>query len=176
MKKKEKESKFNGSKILNYCLLAFYFIILLGMVAVLFITFRRTMSEETKVILFDAKTSFELIITSLTIMFASSIIVPKFMLKLEVENAVKEELDDKINKRIDEIFEKRIIEKMNAEILKTDAHLSRMIALFLTKDNDEKYEIWSIGWCFRSLKRYQKLENVSIDIYNDLIKLIGVVL
>jgi len=171
----KKDNKASCTKLLNIIFISFYFFILLGMVAVLVITFCRTMSNETKVIVNDAATSFGLIITSMTIMFASSIIVPKFMLKQEVDNAVEEKINDNINKQIDDKFEKQFKEKMNLEILKTDAHLSRMIALFLTKDNDEKYEIWSIGWCFRSLKRYQKLENVGIDIYNDLIKLIGVV-
>jgi len=173
--RKEKKSTGGSAGIINIILTSFYLVILLAMVAVLAITFYRTMSDETKVIVYDAKTSFALIITSLTIMFASSIIVPKFMLKYEVENSVEEKLNAVIDKKFDEKFEERVIEKMNAEILKIDAHLSRMIAFFLSNDYKEIYEIWSIGWCFRSLKGYQKLKNIGLDVYNDFLRIIAFV-
>lgn len=111
----------------------------------------------------SVETSFNLILTSLAIMFASSIIFPKVMLKQEVENAVKQEIENIIKKELKAELEN----DLNKEIWKTDAHLSRMVAFFLAHKNDKEYPIWAIGWCFRSLKRYQKLEIYDIIKYND---------
>ena len=58
------------------------------------------------------------------------------------------------------------------ELFRVDAHLSRMIAVYL-RDN---YPLWSLGWAFRSLKRYSRLpesNNIYTDFLSFMEKLIG---
>lgn len=75
-----------------------------------------------------------------------------------LEKKAKECIDGKIN-------------EVKNEIKKTDAHLSRMIAFDLVGE----YPIWSIGWAFRSLKRYVKLDSKKVALveYYDFVRFIN---
>jgi hypothetical protein len=58
-----------------------------------------------------------------------------------------------IEKFLDKEYKPTILHRAE-EVIKIDAHLSRMIAFTLMERN---YHCWAIGWSFRSLKRYNEL-------------------
>lgn len=72
-----------------------------------------------------------------------------------------------MHKKVDKQFHKYIDDAKN-ELYKTDAQLSRMVAFQLHKE----YPIWSIGWAYRSLKRYKNLDSTKIGFleYRDFIQ------
>lgn len=113
--------------------------------------------------------SFSLVLSGLAIFVTGTIIIPKFLLEHEVKNAVEEYAEKSIQEKAKECVDSKVQEAKN-DNLKTDAHLSRMIAFALT----EKFPVWSIGWAFRSLKRYIKLDakKVGFAEYRDFIEFI----
>ena len=112
---------------------------------------------------------FSLILSALGVVVGSSFVLPKFLLEKEIKNAVEEYASESIEKKAVECIDKKIADAKNDNV-KTDAHLSRMIAFGLT----EKFPIWSIGWAFRSLKRYVELDanKIGFEDYRDFIEFI----
>ena len=96
--------------------------------------------------------------------------MPKLILENEVKVAVNQYSQEILEKKAEECIDGKINEVKN-EIKKTDAHLSRMIAFDLV----DEYPIWSIGWAFRSLKRYVKLDSKKVALveYTDFVRFIN---
>lgn len=86
-----------------------------------------------------------LLISFLGLSFAIAIAAPYFISKNKMKSVVKNFLEKE--------YKPNILQKAE-EVLKLDAHLSRMIAFDLMEKN---YHYWAIGWAFRSLKRYNEL-------------------
>ena len=86
-----------------------------------------------------------LLITILALAFAIAIATPYFISKKTMKSVVKDFLDKD--------YKPNILHRAE-EVIKIDAHLSRMIAFDLMEKN---YHYWAIGWSFRSLKRYNEL-------------------
>ena len=86
-----------------------------------------------------------LLISFLGLSFAIAIAAPYFISKNKMKSVVKNFLEKE--------YKPNILQKAE-EVLKLDAHLSRMIAFDLMGKN---YHYWAIGWAFRSLKRYNEL-------------------
>lgn len=116
------------------------------------------------------KIDFALILSALTVLVTGSFIMPKLILENEVKVAVNQYSQEILEKKAKECIDGKINEVKN-EIKKTDAHLSRMIAFDLV----DEYPIWSIGWAFRSLKRYAKLDSKKVALveYTDFVKFIN---
>ena len=116
------------------------------------------------------KIDFALILSALTILVTGSFIMPKLILENEVKLAVNQYSQDMLEKKAKECIDGKINEVKN-EIKKTDAYLSRMIAFDLV----DEYPIWSIGWAFRSLKRYVKLDSKKVALveYTDFVRFIN---
>ena len=90
-----------------------------------------------------------LLITILALAFAIAIAIaiatPYFISKKAMKSVVKDFLDKD--------YKPNILHRAE-EVIKIDAHLSRMIAFDLMEKN---YHYWAIGWAFRSLIRYNEL-------------------
>lgn len=116
------------------------------------------------------KIDFALVLSALTVLVTGSFIMPKLILENEVNIAVNQYSQDMLEKKAEECIDGKINEVKN-EIKKTDAHLSRMIAFDLV----DEYPIWSIGWAFRSLKRYVKLDSKKVALveYTDFVRFIN---
>ncbi|MBQ4554239.1 MAG: DUF89 family protein [Spirochaetaceae bacterium] len=116
------------------------------------------------------KIDFALVLSALTVLVTGSFIMPKLILENEVKVAVNQYSQDMLEKKAKECIDGKINEVKN-EIKKTDAHLSRMIAFDLV----DEYPIWSIGWAFRSLKRYVKLDSKKVALveYTDFVRFIN---
>ena len=125
--------------------------------AVAAITFIKALgSDETPRALLE-RMDFSVILSALTLLLGGTVILPKFLLKSEVKNAVKEEVEIRGAHIVKAEAEKYISDKIQEtknEANKMGAHFSRMIAFFLSTD----YPIWSVGWAFRSLKCYETLD------------------
>ncbi|WP_421879793.1 hypothetical protein [Marinoscillum sp.] len=119
-----------------------FLIFLLIVVSIVAVTF--TGAKEVEV----NNGTFGLILAGITITLASSIIIPKITLEKDVKEEVAKGFDEAVLK-----FRGEIEESYHKDLYRTDAHLSKMIAFFLFQDQP----IWSIGWTFRSFKRYVKL-------------------
>ncbi len=96
-----------------------------------------------------------LTITALNLAIAA--LTPYFITKGAIKDSIKEEIDNDLKVSM--------LEQME-ENKKTDAHISRMIALWLIS---KKQYIWATGWCFRSLKKYASLSGKYKHAYDDLI-------
>ena len=171
-KNNETRKNFPWNNLFN----VFYFIIFIMIIGILTFSFFIGFFGKNISINVNNDISFSLILTSLAILFASSVIVPKFMLRHEVDNAIISKYENEWKHRISKEIKTIIDSGPNKELWRTDAHLSRMIAFFLTKNDANVYPIWAIGWCFRSLKRYSKLENLGVDEYQDFLKLVRIIL
>ena len=116
------------------------------------------------------KIDFALVLSALTVLVTGSFIMPKLILENEVKVAVNQYSQEILEKKAEECIDGKINEVKN-EIKKTDAHLSRMIAFDLVGE----YPIWSIGWAFRSLKRYVKLDSKKVALveYTDFVRFIN---
>ncbi|MBQ1999676.1 MAG: hypothetical protein II220_09385 [Spirochaetales bacterium] len=86
-----------------------------------------------------------LLISFLGLAFAIAIASPYFISKNKMQSVLKDFLDKD--------YKPNILHRAE-EVVKIDAHLSRMIAFTLMERN---YHCWAIGWAFRSLKRYNEL-------------------
>ena len=86
-----------------------------------------------------------LLISFLGLAFAIAIASPYFISKNKMKSVIKKFLDSD--------YKPSILHRAE-EVVKIDAHLSRMIAFTLMERN---YHCWAIGWSFRSLKRYNEL-------------------
>lgn len=128
--------------------------------------------EEISIVNNDTvnKIDFALVLSALTVLVTGSFIMPKLILENEVKVAVNQYSQDMLEKKAKECIDGKINEVKN-EIKKTDAHLSRMIAFDLV----DEYPIWSIGWAFRSLKRYAKLDSKKVALveYTDFVRFIN---
>ena len=148
---------------------AFSILVLCVFIAVS-ITFCRVQGNEKAFSALAKGMNFSVVLSALTLLVGGSIILPKFLLQSEVatavENGLKEHADKIIQEKTDSYIKNEIKDAKN-EMTKFDAHFSRMIAFFL----NENYPVWSVGWCFRSLKRYGKLDVVSVG-FNEYIDFI----
>ena len=97
---------------------------------------------------------FTLLLTGYAIFITGTLIIPKVLLKREVEKGLEEYAKENVKQMVDERFQERIKDTQN-ELHRTDAHLSRMVAFQL----HENYPVWSVGWAYRSLKRYKNLNS-----------------
>ena len=97
---------------------------------------------------------FTLLLTGYAIFLTGTLIIPKVLLKREVEKGLEEYAKENVKQMVDERFQECIKDTQN-ELHRTDAHLSRMVAFQL----HENYPVWSIGWAYRSLKRYKNLDS-----------------
>ena len=86
-----------------------------------------------------------LLISFLGLAFAIAVASPYFISKNKMQSVLKDFLDKD--------YKPNILHRAE-EVVKIDAHLSRMIAFTLMERN---YHCWAIGWSFRSLKRYNEL-------------------
>ena len=86
-----------------------------------------------------------LLISFLGLSFAIAIAAPYFISKNKMKQVVKDFLDKD--------YKPNILHRAE-DVIRIDAHLSRMIAFDLMEKN---YHYWAIGWSFRSLKRYNEL-------------------
>jgi len=145
-------------------------ILVLCVFIVVSITFCRVQGNEKAFSALAKGMNFSVVLSALTLLVGGSIILPKFLLQSEVatavENGLKEHADKIIQEKTDSYIKNEIKDAKN-EMTKFDAHFSRMIAFFL----NENYPVWSVGWCFRSLKRYGKLDVVSVG-FNEYIDFI----
>lgn len=148
---------------------AFSILVLCVFIAVS-ITFCRVQGNEKAFSALAKGMNFSVVLSALTLLVGGSIILPKFLLQSEVatavENGLKEHADKIIQEKTDSYIKNEIKDAKNG-MTKFDAHFSRMIAFFL----NENYPVWSVGWCFRSLKRYGKLDVVSVG-FNEYIDFI----
>lgn len=102
--------------------------------------------------------AFSFILTGLGIFVATSVFLPKFIMK--------QIIDDKIEEAKEQL--KKDGNQYEIEVLKTEAHDNRMNAYFLIKHEDY---LWALGWGIKSFKQYLKLMNrndYNLN-YNDLI-------
>ena len=97
---------------------------------------------------------FTLLLTGYAIFITGTLFIPKVLLKKEVEEGLEKYAKETAKKTIDEHFQERIKSTQN-ELYRMDAHLSRMVAFQLHKE----YPVWSVGWAYRSLKRYKNLDS-----------------
>lgn len=86
-----------------------------------------------------------LLISFLGLSFTIAIASPYFISKNKMKSVVKDFLDKD--------YKPNILHRAE-DVVRIDAHLSRMIAFDLMEKN---YHYWAIGWSFRSLKRYNEL-------------------
>lgn len=86
-----------------------------------------------------------LLVSFLGLSFAIAIASPYFISKNKMKSVVKDFLDKE--------YKPNILHRAE-DVVRIDAHLSRMIAFDLMEKN---YHYWAIGWAFRSLKRYNEL-------------------
>lgn len=114
---------------------------------------------------------FTLLLTGYAIFLTGTLIIPKVLLKKEVEEGLEKYAKETAKKTVDEHFQERIKDTQN-ELHRTDAHLSRMVAFQL----HEEYPVWSVGWAYRSLKRYKNLDSKKIGFieYRDFIRFLEV--
>jgi hypothetical protein len=123
---------------------------------------------------------FSIIITSLGFLITGSVLLPKYAIKKEIEDAVEARSAETEKRISSELkmnltnFEKKndILYAKKDDLLATDAHLSRMVAYFLEKE----IPIWAIGWGLRSLKRYIRLEKQKKANYLDFLHDVYVIL
>ncbi|MBD5406573.1 MAG: protein-glutamate O-methyltransferase family protein [Treponema sp.] len=110
---------------------------------------------------------FTLLLTGYAIFITGTLIIPKVLLKKEVEEGLEKYAKETAKKTVDEHFQERIKSTQN-ELYRMDAHLSRMVAFQL----HENYPVWSVGWAYRSLKRYKNLDSkkTSFIEYRDFIR------
>ncbi len=103
-----------------------------------------------------------IVIAALTLVVATSILVPQFVLKNKIREEIDEMVPNMVAKQIDEK-----IKDLRIEYASVDAHMSRMNSHFLLEKN--RY-FWSLGWAFRSLKRYITTKNLK---YEELLKYVN---
>lgn len=96
----------------------------------------------------SATSVYSLVVISFTITVALAAIIPYFI----STNTIQSEADDAVNRATKEFDQKIISNKINN--LRTDAHLSRMVGQRL---RDQNICNWSVGWFYRSIKRYNKI-------------------
>lgn len=115
----------------------------------------------------SGRIDFTLLLTGYAIFITGTLLVPKLLLKKEVEEGLEKYAKETVRKTLDEHFLKRINDTKN-ELYRTDAQLSRMVAFQL----HEQYPVWSVGWAYRSLKRYKNLDSTKIGFleYRDFIQ------
>ncbi|MBD5438819.1 MAG: protein-glutamate O-methyltransferase family protein [Treponema sp.] len=97
---------------------------------------------------------FTLLLTGYAIFITGTLFIPKVLLKKEVEEGLEKYAKEIAKKTVDERFQERIKSTQN-ELYRMDAHFSRMFAFQL----HENYPVWSVGWAYRSLKRYKNLDS-----------------
>jgi hypothetical protein len=170
--KSGKEKRRKKATSISFLINIGYLLVLMGLIVLVTVAILSLFKIGDKVIVKSLEPSFALIVAGLGVFFTASVLLPKFLLQTEVNNGLHDilpEIDDMIKPRLDDL---------NNEIKRTDAHLSRMIALFLNKDKTVSYNIWAVGWCFRSLNRYASLnpKKTGINEYRDFIDMIQIIL
>ena len=88
-----------------------------------------------------------LLLSFLSLAFAIAIATPYFISKNQIKSVVQDYLKKDYKEEIEESVE---------NINRTDAHLSRMMAFILLKQD---YYYWAVGWAFRALKRYKNMSD-----------------
>lgn len=156
---------------------------------------------------FDGEESgfFSIILTCIGFFITSSILLPRFLLRQEVENVTDSalrELKADIISDFDRIV-KEEVEKINTkldneltEVKKDlDSKLDEMKSMFkdyskvtelkrtdahlsrmIAFNLQDKEPIWAIGWCCRTLKRYIALEPKNTKDYQDFIEMVNQIL
>lgn len=164
--KKNKENKGNKKEKLYFSILLAVLILLIFTIIANFFTYL----FYGNIFLTTESGTYSIVLTALAILVSGTFIMPKLILENEVEAEVKRYAEEEIQKKTSECIGSEI-SKVKNELNKTDAHLSRMISFFLTND----FSVWSIGWAFRSLKRYIKLDSKQIGLneYYDFINFIN---
>lgn len=178
---KEKRKKKFGLFTKIFSIL--YLLSVLGILALIIVSIVNSINNNSPSAIDDPSSTFALILAGITITLTSSIIIPKVLLKGEVQEEV-EKFNDDIYKQLKEEY----LPLLDTHVNVTDAHLSRMIGYLLLENSKNKREntkeylyqlIWSIGWALRSYKNYIRGaagvdvmgEKVSIENYRDLIKI-----
>ncbi|WP_308510123.1 hypothetical protein [uncultured Treponema sp.] len=172
---KDSQSKIAFMEKMYFIILVLVIIMIFSAIIIMIIAFVRHCPLPADHI------SFSLLMSGLAIFLTGTIIIPKFLLERVTNDAVRDFAKETVEKYTKEVFKEhfdsRILEiktdisKTQNNIDKCDAHLSRMIALGLAKNTP----IWSVGWAFRSLKRYRRLNqnDVGLKEYRDFIALIN---
>lgn len=166
MKNEEKNKKDNSEKKNSLREKIYFIILLLVIVMIVSATIMLILSFFCICPLRLDEFSFAILISGLAIFVTGTILIPKFLLEKEVKNAVIEYAEKAIQEKAKNCIDEKIQDAKN-DNFKTDAHLSRMIAFGLT----ERFPVWSIGWGFRSLKRYIKLDasKIGFEEYKDFV-------
>lgn len=103
----------------------------------------------------DISFGISLLIGLLGIAFSLVLATPHFIMDNKIEAVVREVVKQK--------FEPDLLNR-SEEVIKLDAHLSRMIAFTLL---EQEYYAWAIGWSFRALKRYTELNSEYTELYRE---------
>ncbi len=129
-----------------------------------------------------SESTFEVILAGITITLASSIILPKVLLRNEVEASLQT-----MKRELIEEFRREELPKFLTDTLVLDGHISRMIGTLLLSSKDEEHKseymyniIWSLSWSIRAYKKYIKAsqgqtvtgEDVTLENYHDLVLII----
>lgn len=177
-------TKFNWFIGATYFVCVLGIMILVGLAIYASVNTPNLNTTNNHKIITDHTAIFAVILAGLTITLASSIIIPKVLLKFEVESQLSQ-----LKLEFKKEFKEEVLPKFLTENKVTDAHLSRMIGYTIlhqsnfTKKKSESehlYQLtWSIGWALRSYKRYIEAsegesitgEDISLENYDDLISI-----
>lgn len=178
---KEKRRKKLGLFTKAFSIL--YLLTVLAILVLIIVSIVNSIVNHSPSAIDDPNTTFAVILAGITITLTSSIIIPKVLLKGEVEDEV-ENLKKDIYSQLTDDF----LPSLQSHVNVTDAHLSRMIGHLMLENAESKISdkkeylfqlVWSIGWALRSYKNYISGaagvdvmgERVSLDNYRDLIKI-----
>ncbi|MBR6198707.1 MAG: DUF89 family protein [Spirochaetales bacterium] len=103
-------------------------------------------------ICYSPKIDFVLLITGYGFLLSGSILIPEFLMKNKIKEAMAEEKQknaDEITQMVYDRFSGKM-DELAGERYKLDGDLSRMIAFILKKENP----IWAMGWSLHALKTY----------------------
>ena len=175
-----------GSDLLSRLFSILYFLVILGMLALIGISIYASLCGKSNPSVTDSNAVFAVILAGITIVLTTALVIPKIVIRGEVASEI-----GKLKQDIIDHIKENEIQLFNTPVNVTDAHLSRMMGFLLLdkasrRENVEKdqkeylYElIWAIGWASRSYKNYIRGakgtvvmgERVSLTNYSDLLNL-----
>lgn len=141
--------KQNDKFIFNLCLILLTILVIVSFIVYSILVF----TKEPDGFHVDEVNFLSISVISLVIAIAFG--VPYFISERQIENKVKDYLANEYKDDLEISLE---------ETARTDAHLSRMIAFLLMENG---YYYWAIGWAYRALKRYSKIEKSYNKNYKD---------